>query len=461
MKTLTHAAHGVAATDRPVPHNLEAERSVLGSCLLDPKVIDDVVVAGLSPDDFFRSTYAEIFRAITAMNGAGDDVDAVTLADHLIRRGTFEKLGGDEMLREIVEAVPHAANACYYAGIVRERAAGRRIIEVCTDLLRRCYSNQFTASDLVCEAQDRVLALAEREAGDSAISYTDLMGEVMARMAVREQDQTTGISCGFPDIDAVTCGFRPGELTILAARPGMGKTSMALDLAQNVARGGQQALVFSIEMGREALGDRILTGDALVDSDRFRAAWAMNDAEKRRIYQAANNLSQLPVHVDFSPARSVPQIAAVARRHQRRHGLGLVVVDYIQLVKGTRQDGAPREQVVAEISGGLKHLARSLSVPVMALAQLNREVEKRSDKTPMLSDLRESGAIEQDADVVFLLYRPEYYDANDRPGTAELIVAKNRNGRTGTVTLAFQAQYTRFDSIARVDDAACDAAAPF
>lgn len=453
MKTATaHNGHA-AWPDRLPPQNLEAERGVLGSALLDNEVLHDVTLT-LAVSDFYRDVHQTIYQVIREMYGDGKGIDAITLADELIRRDQFAKIGGDETLAEIINSVPHAANACYYAGIVREKAVGRHLIEACTGILRRCYSNQFTAADLMCEAEEQILALGDRDAGDSTASYADVMGEVMARMAIREQDRSAGTPSGFRDLDGVTGGFRPGELTIIAARPGMGKTSLALDAGENVARGQgghaeQQVLLFSIEMGREALGDRIITGEAGVDSDRFRAAWVLEQAEKLRITKAAARLSGLPMHVDFSPSRTVAQITAQARRHRRRHGLGLVIVDYVQLIKGMRSGGESREQVVAEISAGLKQLARSLCIPVVALAQLNREVEKRTDKTPQLADLRESGAIEQDADVVLLLWRPEYYDEHDRPGVAELVVAKNRNGRTGIVTLAFVANCTRFDSVAR------------
>ncbi|MBU6429208.1 MAG: replicative DNA helicase [Cyanobacteria bacterium REEB65] len=433
--------------DRLPPSNLEAERSVLGSCLIDCRMIDEVLAIGLQHDDFFRAVHGEIWLAMLALHQSGDVVDAVTLADHLEHHGQFDKLGGDELLDELIQSVPHAANAVYYAQIVREKAVGRQLIEACTEIIRECYSNQYTASDLVCAAQERILGLSNRDAGGETISYAALMDEVMVRMRLRQDDGVLGMSCGFPDIDDMTCGFRPGELSILAARPGMGKTSLALDFGENVSRSGQSVLFFSIEMGRESLGDRVITGEANVDSDRFRKAWLLQETEKRRLFQAALGLSKLPIQIDFAPSRTIAEIAAAARRHHRRHGLGLLIVDYVQLIKGKREDNDNREQIVADISRNLKALARSMSIPVLALAQLNREVEKRADKTPMLSDLRESGSIEQDADVVFLLYRPEYYNENDKPGVAEVIVAKNRNGRTGMVPLAFVSHCTRFDSL--------------
>lgn len=451
---------GLAGPDRMPPQNRECEQGVLGSCLLDNRAIDDVVAAGLRADDFFRAAYGEVWTAILEMVRAGVGVDGLTLAEHLERAGTFEKLGGNELLRELVDAVPHAANAVYYARIVREKAMGRRLIEACGDVIKRCYSNQFAAPDLLCEAQEILQAIVDRDLDGETVGYAALVDETMARMTLREQGDLLGTGTGFKDLDGITGGFRPGELTILAARPGMGKTSLALDFTEAVAATGMPVLFFSVEMGREPLGDRIITNEAGVDNARFQRPWGLTGDERRRIANAANRLMGLPIEVDFSPSRTVAEIAAVARRLKRRHanGLGLVVVDYLQLLDGTRRKNDNREQEVARISKDLKALSRSLHTPVLTLAQLNRELEKRADKTPALSDLRESGSLEQDADVVLLLHRPEYYKPDDRPGEAELHVAKNRNGATGMVPLAFLAETTKFAPLARRADPAglCD-----
>jgi replicative DNA helicase len=434
--------------DRLPPQNLEAEQSVLGSCLIDGSAIDDVIASGLMDDDFFRAAYGQAWLEIAEMRRAGDEVDPVTFAAHLERKGLFGKLGGNEMIRQLVESVPHAANAVYYAGIVREKAAGRRLIEACTAIIGRCYSGEYTAPDLVCEAQEVILALGDRDAGEDTTSYAVLVEETMARMALRDRGEMLGIPSGFPDLDVMTGGFRRSELTILAARPGMGKTSLALDMAENVAAEGQIVLFFSVEMGRESLGDRIVTNDAGVNNELFQRPWTLKDPDKQRIYQSAARLRSLPIEIDFQPSRTTAQIGAVARRLQRRRGLGLLVVDYLQLVKGVRDKNDSREQEVARISRDLKALSRSLAIPVLALAQLNRNLEGRGNKAPILSDLRESGSLEQDADIVMMLHRPEYYDAEDKPGQAELYVAKNRNGRTGVVPLTFVAESTRFESFA-------------
>lgn len=441
--------HAVPVADRLPPQNLEAERKTLGCCLHDSRVIDDILAAGLRPDDFARAVHGEVWRAMVAMHSRGDSVDAMMLGDYLEREGTLEKFGGNDLLAELCESVAHAANANYYAGIVREKAVGRRLIETCTDLIRTCYSNQYTASDLICEAQEKILAMGERDGGVETVSYRALVEETMARMTVREEGDMVGLSTGFPDLDRITGGFRPGELWILAARPSMGKSALALDLVENVAGLGTTTLFFSVEMGRDAVGDRVVSNEAGVSGDRFQRPWQLDQRERQRIIAAAAKLQGLPVEIDFSPVRTVAAIGAVARRLQRRHGLSMLAVDYLQLLTGVREENGNREQEVARLSKDLKALARSMAVPVLTLAQLNREVEKRADKTPVLSDLRESGSLEQDADVVLLLHRPEYYRAGDRPGVAELIVAKNRNGRTGIVPLTFEASCTRFTSAAR------------
>lgn len=428
--------------DKRPPYNLEAERSALGSMLLDNECIDEIRVE-LAPRDFFRSTYQEYCEAIYHLHDAGVPVDGVTLADHLIRLGRYHELGGDETLTEIIDAVPHAANARYYAGIVREKAVSRRLLDAATGILCDCYAAEKTASDLLCDAEQAVFAIGEEQAGD--VEHVDtLVGEEMARFGLRSEGELQGLPSGFADLDAMTCGFRPGELTICAARPSQGKTALAMDAACSIAASGPRPLFVSLEMGRQALMARLVSSRAGVDSYRYQRPWTLQAEEKRRVNEAAAWLEGLPLTFDFSPFRSVAQIAANTRRVKRQHGLGLVVIDYLSLIDGQQGRGENRQEVVARISRGLKAMARSVDVPVLCLCQLNRESEKRADKRPILSDLRESGQIEADADVVLLLHRPEYYDPNDRPGVAELIVAKNRNGATGDVRLAFDKHCTRF-----------------
>ena len=444
-------ASAIPISDRMPPMNLEAERGVLGSVLLQADVLDEVA-AILQPEDFYRDSHQVAYRAMLGLYDQGTAIDANTLADELTRRDEFAKIGGDEALREFVDSVPHAANAKYYAQIVRERSVGRKLLEASTETARDIHSNLFTASELVCAAEERVFAISERHVTGQTCEACDTVGETMARMAIREGGDMLGTPCGYQDIDDLTSGFKGGEVTVLAARPGMGKTALAMDVAVNVATAGVGVMFVSIEMGKEALGDRLVSSQARINSYTFQRPWLLKPDEKRRIHDAANRIERLPVEFDFSAARTVTQIGACARRMKRRRGLGLVAIDYMQLVECHEDKGRSRQDEVTEISRAVKVMARNLGVPVLILSQLNRKCEERPDKRPMLADLRESGSIEQDADVVLLLYRGEYYDANDSPGIAEIIVAKNRNGATGTIKLAFVKSVTRFDSLARADE---------
>jgi replicative DNA helicase len=442
-----------ALGDRLPPQNLEAERSVLGSMLLDNDVLHEIVpILGVS--DFYRDVHQTIYQAIRDLYDEGKGIDAVTLADELIRRDQFDKIGGDETVTEIVDSVPHAANAKYYAKIVRERAISRQLIDGATEIIRDGYSNQYTAQELLELAERKIFAIAEEQIQGDTLELKDLITQAMDAIAARAESgghTITGVGSGLIDLDDITGGFQPGQLVVLAARPSMGKTALALNICDHAAiERKTTVLCVSLEMGHQEIAERLLCARSRVDGHKLRTGMGLGNREMGQLGKAFGELSKgAPIFIDDTPARNMLQITASARRLRLRSKLGLIVVDYIQLVDSEDARESRQEQI-AKISRRLKTLARELEVPVIALSQLNRAVESREDRRPRMADLRESGAIEQDADIVLLLHRPEYYDANDRPGIAELIVAKNRNGRTGDVPMTFLKNIMRFENIATV-----------
>jgi replicative DNA helicase len=449
----TQKPDSAALGDRLPPQNLEAERSLLGSVLLDNDVLHEIVPM-LGVPDFYRDVHQTIYHAIRDMYDLGKGIDAVTLADELIRRDQFDKIGGDETLREIVDSVPHAANAKYYAGIVREKAIGRQLIDSATEIIRDGYSNQYTAQELLESAERKVFAIAEEQIQGDTLDLKDVITQAMDRIAERASSgghAVTGVASGLVDLDDITGGFQPGQLVILAARPSMGKTAMALNICDHAAIVQKTSvLCVSLEMGHLEIAERLLCARSGIDGYKLRTGMGLGNREMTQLAKAFSELSKGgPIFIDDTPARNMLQITASARRLKLRSKIGLIVVDYIQLVDSEDSRDSRQEQI-AKISRRLKTLARELELPVIALSQLNRAVESREDRRPRMADLRESGAIEQDADIVLLLHRPDYYDANDQPGIAELIVAKNRNGRTGNVKLTFLKSSTRFENLATV-----------
>jgi replicative DNA helicase len=437
--------------DRLPPQNLEAEQGVLGGLLRDNERLHDVVQI-LRPEDFYRDSHQILYRAIRDLYDQSKGIDALILAEELKRRGEFEKVGGDQALFELLDSVPHAANTLYYAQIVREKAVGRQLIECANEILRDGYSHAMTADELLQSAERRIFQIAEESATGETVELHDIVAQAMERIALRtdEKHAVTGAASGYFDLDDITSGFQDSQLIILAARPSMGKTAFALNICEHVAlQQGKGVLVVSLEMGKLELAERLLCARSKVDGDKLRKGRGLGAREMTLLGNAYEELQRAPIFLDDTPARNMLQIAANARRLKRRHDIGLIVVDYIQLVEsesGEARDS--RQEQIAKISRRLKTLARELPVPVIALSQLNRAVENREDRRPRMADLRESGAIEQDADLVLLLHRPEYYDPNDQPGIAELIVAKNRNGRTDTVKLAFLKNFMRFENLA-------------
>ncbi|MFV0526341.1 MAG: replicative DNA helicase [Acidimicrobiales bacterium] len=432
------------------PHNLRAEESVLGAMLLSREAIAEVVEV-LEPDHFYKPAHGHLYDAIISLYGSGEPVDAVTVADELKRAGLLDEIGGPAVLLDFQATTPAISNAAHYAKIVEEHALLRRLILVSNEIAEDAYSVPDDVEQAVDDAESRVFEVAQRRVTDTTKAIRDLLPANLDRieMLYDRGESITGLSTGYLDLDEKLAGLQPNALYVVGARPAMGKTAFALGMAANSAMKDQRpVLIFTLEMGQLELSQRLLCSDALVDSGRVKTG-RLDESEWNRITHAVGRLAEAPIFIDDNAHTTVMDIRAKARRLKSRQGdLGMVIVDYIQLMSG-RSSAESRQVEVSEISRNLKILARELEAPVVALAQLNRGLEQRTDKRPMLSDLRESGSLEQDADVVLFLYRDEVYDdASPDKGVAEVLIAKHRNGPTGKVRLAFRGQYTRFDNMA-------------
>ena len=435
--------------DRLPPQNLDAEKGVLGSLLLMNEAIDEVAEF-LRPDHFYSDRHRAIYATILELSEAGTrGIDLVTLAEKLTQTKRLEDAGGLAYLDEILDAVPHAAHARYYADIVREKSIQRELIRSCTETLTECYDASRPTDEVLQSAEQRLFGILEDQTGGDKIGIRDILYETWDRIEERaaREGGPSGLTSGFLDLDAKTNGFQPSELVILAARPSMGKTALVCNFAEAIAeRTGKAVLLFSLEQSKLELAERFLCIRAKVNGHTMRSG-EFDEAERHRLLVASSELNEMPLFIDDKPGRTVSQISAISRRLKRQKDLGIVIVDYLQLVE-PEDKKVPREQQIAFISRRLKFIAKELRIPVIALAQLNRGVELREDKRPRLADLRESGAIEQDADLIAFLHRPEQYDPEDRPGEAEVVIAKHRSGPTGIVTLTWRAEYMRFDDYA-------------
>ena len=434
------------------PQNLDAERGVLGSILLLNEAIDDVAEL-IRVDYFYSDAHQKIYKAIFHLyenNIRG--IDAVTLANELVRTNALEEVGGAAYLAEILEAVPHAAHVKYYANIVREKWMQRTLIYACTEILAESYELATDIDDLLATAERKIFSIVEQQEGGGNLVISDILMEAFSRIEERmnSEGDATGTTTGFADLDAQTTGFQPTELIILAARPSMGKTALVCNMAEAVARSGKGTLLFSLEQSNLELAERFLCITAKVNGHDLRSG-NLNAEQRDKLMIASDELSRLPLFIDDQPGRTMGQIAALSRRLHRKDPLGVIIIDYLQLIEPDDK-GAPREQQIAGISRRLKFLAKELRVPVVALAQLNRGVELREDKRPRLADLRESGSIEQDADMVMFLHRPDAYDPEDRPGEAEVVIAKHRSGPTGIVRLTWRKEYMRFEDYSPMAD---------
>jgi replicative DNA helicase len=439
-------------SDRRVPpHNLDAEESLLGALLLSRDAVGVVAELGIEPSDFYKPGHQHIYDAVRVLTAAGQPVDPITVADELRRAGLLEEIGGPTVLLELQNATPAISNAARYAKIVQDTAVLRRLIGVAGEIAEIAYHEPDDVTKALDEAETKVFEVAERRVVDSTRPLSDLLSMTMDHLqeTFERGSAITGTPTGYHDLDELLSGLHPSTLLIVGARPAMGKSAFALGVATSVAQSTNlPVLFFSLEMGHAELAQRILAAEARVDSQKLRNG-RLSEADWSKIGRAIGRL-EVPLLLDDNPSVTVMEIRAKARRTKARYGgLGLIVIDYLQLMTGNTT-AENRQLEVSEISRNLKVLARELEVPIIALSQLSRQLETRADKRPMLADLRESGALEQDADVVMFIYRDEVYhgDSPDK-GAAEIIVAKHRSGPIGTRRLVFLGPYTRFDNAAR------------
>lgn len=439
--------------DKTPPQNIDAEQSVLGALFLDQGAVSKVA-RFLKAEDFYLEGHRQIYEAILSLEEDGRPVDLVTVVNWLRDKEVLERIGGATYVASLASMLPTAANVEYHARIVEEKALLRNLIQIATRIAGLGYEGGESVERLMDEAERMLLELTTRRSSSVFASIKELLMEVLKYIEERYQNRgsISGVSSGFLDVDRLCCGMQPGDLLIVAGRPAMGKTSFALTVAHHVALHHQLPVaVFSLEMSKEQLVQRILCSEAMVDQQKVRSGY-LGEGDWARLTQAAVVLSRAPLYIDDSALLSVRQVRAKAKRLQLEKGLGLVVIDYLQLMQ-SGQRAENRQQEITEISRSLKGLAKDLKVPVLALAQLSRQVEQRQDKRPIMSDLRDSGSIEQDADVVMFIYRDEYYKPDtEKKGITEIIVAKQRNGPTGVVELAFLKEFTRFMNLAQPED---------
>lgn len=434
------------------PHNADAERAVLGALLIDPRAIDDVAQM-LQPEHFYRTGHALIYSTVLELWRQNRPIDVVLLNDELTRKGQLEQVGGTVALAELSDAVPTAANCSYYANVVRQLSLRRDLIRVSAEVQKEAYESSEALERLLDSCERRFFDVTQQRMQTEAVSVGTVVEEAFARLrAIREGNGVTGLGTGYPDLDELTQGFQPGEMTIIAARPSMGKTSIALNILRNMTvYHGRSAAFFSLEMPRLQVTSNLLCSLAKIDGHRLRGGFLTRE-EERQFIDAAELLAPAQLYIDDTPALSAMELRAKGRRLKSQHDIDIIMIDYLQLMTGSSHTARESRQLeVAEISRMIKALSRELSIPIVALAQLSRKVTERKEFRPMMSDLRESGSIEQDADVIMLLHRPEYYepDKEEYKNRADLIVAKNRNGPTGDVHLAFFRSHMRFESVAR------------
>jgi len=446
---------GASGFTRIPPHSIEAEESVIGGILLDNEAFDRIADV-VKPEDFYVERHARILSAMASLSESAMPMDAVTIAERLRQRGDLERIGGVAFLLELSERVPTAANVEHYARIVKEKATIRRLIRASTEIIERAYDTSVEPDDYVDRAEQAIFEISEQSRHAGPVRVSGLVLESLAKIdrLIERKSTITGVPTGFDDLDRMTAGFQPSDLIIVAGRPSMGKTAFCLNIASNVALNANTGVaVFSLEMSADQLVMRMLCSLAQLDLARVRVGH-IQDREYKKIAQAVGQLGEASIYIDDTPALSVMELRARARRLRRdpAANLGLIVVDYLQLMRGRGEDS--REQEISNISRSLKALAKELALPIIALSQLNRQVELRADKKPVMADLRESGAIEQDADVIAFIYRDEVYHPDSaEQGIAEILIAKQRNGPIGNVRLSFQKQFALFSSLSQRDEA--------
>jgi replicative DNA helicase len=432
--------------------------SILGGILIDNDAINRVLEM-LTPEDFYRESHRKIFQAMMKLSDTREPCDLITMTDMLKKAGELEEVGGASYLATLVDYVPTAANISYYCKMVKEKSTNRKLISVATEIVSRGYDEAADVEELLDKAQKEIYEISENKSRPQYVPVQAVLKEAfnILKNLHDQKEHVTGVPTGYVDLDHKTAGFQPGNLVIIAARPSMGKTTLALNIAQYASAESKKkvpSVIFSLEMGKEELVMRFLASIARVDFGRMRTGH-FHDSDWPRLTRAAGILHDAKIFIDDSPSISVLELRSKARRLKSEHDIGLVIVDYLQLMRGSTNPES-RQQEISEISRSLKALAKELNVPVVALSQLNRELEKRADKRPMMSDLRESGAIEQDADVIMFVYREAVYCEDCRkPDTtcskghernAEIIIGKQRNGALGTIELTFIGEHTRFEN---------------
>ncbi|WP_322907137.1 replicative DNA helicase [Paenibacillus campi] len=438
--------------DRVPPQNLEAEQAVLGAVLLQSEALISVMER-IDTEDFYDKSHQLIYEAMVNLGEENQPIDLITLTSLLQDRGQLEDVGGVSYLAKLANAVPTAANVDYYAQIIEEKSMLRRLIRTATQIVSEGYTGGEDVGSMLGDAERKILEISNRRSGSGFIAIRDVLMEVFERVEMLSENSgnTTGIPTGFIDLDKMTAGFQRSDLIIVAARPSVGKTAFALNIAQNVAvRAKETVAIFSLEMSAAQLVQRMICAEANLDASVMRTG-EFKEEDWMKLTMGIASLSESDIYIDDTPGITVSEIRAKCRRLKKEKGLGMIVIDYLQLISGRGKAGENRQQEVSEISRTLKQIARELHVPVIALSQLSRGVEQRQDKRPMMSDLRESGSIEQDADIVSFLYRDDYYNQDtEKKNIIEIIIAKQRNGPVGTVELVFLKNFNKFVNYERV-----------
>lgn len=438
-----------ALLKRILPHSMEAEQSVIGSMIMDREAI--VVASGIVlGDDFYNKQYGIFFDTMVELNDEGKPVDLVTLQDRLKEKDVPPEVSSLEFIRDLITAVPTSANVKYYARIVAEKATLRKLIRLNEEIANTCYVGKDSLEDILADTEKRVFDLVQRRNAGEFVPIRQVVMNAMDSIekASRNKGNVTGVATGFLDLDYRTAGMQPSDLILIAARPSMGKTAFALNIAQYVAfKQNKTVAIFSLEMSKEQLVNRLFSMESKVDSQHLRTG-NLSDAEWEKLIESAGVIGKSNLIIDDTPGISISEMRSKCRKYKLEHNLEMIIIDYLQLMSGSGRSTDSRQQEISDISRSLKALARELHVPVLALSQLSRAVEQRPDHRPMLSDLRESGAIEQDADVVMFIYRDDYYNKDtEKKGIAEIIIAKQRNGPIGTVELVWLPDFTKFANL--------------
>lgn len=445
------------------PQDIEAEQAVLGAIFLDAEALVEAM-AVIEPQDFYRRAHQIVFRSMIALNDRNENIDIITLKSQIESENTLEDVGGISYLTELSQVTPTASGVAHYAKIVKDKSTLRELIQAATKIVKEGYSQEGSVEEIVEAAEKRILNVSEKRNSTGFQAISDVLNSTMEHIdrLSQQNEEITGLPTGYPELDKMTAGLQPEELIILAARPAVGKTAFALNIAQNIGtRTDRSVAIFSLEMGAESLVNRMLCAEGTIEAGHLRTG-QLTEQEWHNLIMAMGSLSNTSIFIDDTPGIKVSEIRARCRRlAQEKGNLGLILIDYLQLIEGSGRES--RQQEVSEISRQLKKLAKELKVPVIALSQLSRSVEQRQDKRPVLSDIRESGSIEQDADIVAFLYREDYYqrqgaeeDKNEEEQAVndviEVIIEKNRSGARGTVELLFKKEYNKFASISRRDD---------